>query len=67
MGDELVHAADDDVDQVDGDDGRDLPRGDGVVTVTQVEDDGGDEDLGDGEHEMVNKVGVELFVVVAEE
>ena len=66
MCDELVHPTHDDVHKIDGDNGADLPRWEIVVTIAQVEDNSSDNQLSDGEHEVMHEIGVQLFVVVIE-
>ena len=65
--DELVHPADDDVDEADGDDGAEFWRWEFIVAVAEVEDNGGDDQLSDGEHEVMCEVGEQFFIVVDEE
>ena len=67
VADELVRAAHRDVDHVDRHHGRNLPRRDVVAPVTQIQNDDGGDDFGDGEEHVVLEVRVEGLVVVAEE
>ena len=67
MGDKLVHATDNDVDEVDGDYGGNFPRREVVVAVAKVENNGGDQDFCHSEHEVVGEVPVQFLVVVVEE